>query len=357
MRACLILWLLLSSACCHALKVTFINPGRSDEAYWVAASQAMQAAARSLGVTLEILYAQRDPQRSQALAGEIADRAAAQRPDYVILVNEKSTLVPTAKLLGEAGIKSFAAFSGLLPQQRAQWAPRRGLPLLLGSLEPDAEMAGYLTAKALIERGLRERRQGRDRRLHLLAIAGDRSTPTSVRRNEGMRRAVAEQAAQVVLDQQVYADWRRDQAAQRMQGLLQRHAEASLVWAGNDQMAFGAMDAAQGAGRRLLYSAINTSPEAIQALREDRLAALAGGHFLVGAWALVMLYDHHQGQDFADEGLMLERPMFMLLDRNDARRFEARFGQTMQGLDFRPFSKALNPGLRRYRFNIEALLR
>jgi len=355
MRACLILWLLLSSLSCHALRVAFINPGRNDEVYWMTASQAMQAAANSLSIGLELRYAQRDPTRSLAIARELAARPAEQRPDYVILVNEKNTLVANAELLGAAGIKSFAAFSGLLPQQRAPWAPRRGLPLLLGSLEPDSQQAGYLTAKALIERGLQEQRQGADGRLHLLALAGDRSTPTSIGRNEGMRQAVAEQAG-VVLDQQVFADWRRDLAAAQMQGLLQRHPEASLVWSGNDQMAFGAMEAARAAKRSLLFAAVNTSKEALQALQDGRLAALAGGHFLAGAWALVMLYDHHQGHDFADEGLEQVRPMFMLFDKSQARRLLARFGQGVPKLDFRPYSKALNPGLKRYRFDLEDAL-
>ena len=42
-----------------------------------------------------------------------------------------------------------------------------------------------------------------------------------------------------------------------------------------------------------------------------RLTALAGGHFIAGAWTLIMIYDYHElGRDFADEGLELERPMF-----------------------------------------------
>ena len=45
------------------------------------------------------------------------------------------------------------------------------------------------------------------------------------------------------------------------------------------------------------------------ALRSGRLAALAGGHFMSGAWVLVMLYDYHHGHDFADESLQLVRPM------------------------------------------------
>lgn len=360
--------LALCSTASPALNVVFINPGRSDETFWVTASEAMHAAAQSLGVKLEVLYAERDPERALQHGRDVAARPAAQRPDYAILVNEKNTLVANAQMLGAVGVKTFAAFSGLLPQERDQWAPRKGLPLLLGSLEPRAHDAGYLTAKALIARGLAEpKRYMVDGKLHVIAIAGDRSTPVSIHRNEGLRHAITEHAAQVELERQVFADWRRDRAAELMRGLLQGPTKARLVWAGSDQMAFGAIEALEAsggkAGRELLFSGINTSNEAMQAVIDGRLTALAGGHFIAGAWALVMLYDYDAGRDFADEGLELERPMFMLFGREEARRWLARMGPGapagtgFRGLDFRGYSRALNPQLKRYLFDIGVLLR
>jgi len=355
-----LLLLLLSSPQTWALSVTFINPGRSDEAFWLSASQAMQAAAKSLDVQLEVLYAQRQPEQTLQLAREVAARLPARRPDYVILVNEKGMLVSAAQVLGAAGIPSFAAFSGLLPQERGPWAPRRGLPLLLGSLQARAHEAGYLTAKALIHQGLRRKLQAADGKLHLLAIAGDRSTPSSIERNEGLRKALDEHP-EVELDQQVFANWRRDKATEQMQGLLQRNPHARLVWSGSDQMAFGAMTAVEQQGRQpgrdLLFSGINTSNEAMQSVLDGRLSALAGGHFMTGAWALLMLYDHHHGRDFIDEGLELEPPLFMQFSKADARRFLTRFGQGLPELNFRVHSKHLNPQLKRYRFGLDDLLR
>ncbi|MBT9504151.1 MAG: ABC transporter substrate-binding protein, partial [Burkholderiaceae bacterium] len=225
----------------------------------------------------------------------------------------------------------------------------------------NAEEAGYLTAKALIAQGLRAKLLGADGLLHLLAIAGDKSTPVSVLRNQGMQRAVAEQAGKVRLEQIVYADWRRDKAAEQAGWLLARYPQARLLWAGSDQMAFGAMEAAQQIGREpgrdMLFSAINTSPEAMQARIAGRLCSLAGGHFMAGAWALVMLYDHHHGRDFADEGLELDRPMFTLFDRATAERYLQRFGDGIGGIDFRPFSKVLNPRLKRYDFRFGQVMR
>ncbi|MFM8769829.1 MAG: sugar ABC transporter substrate-binding protein, partial [Rubrivivax sp.] len=60
MRVCwIVLLLVLSCASAWAQRVAFINPGKSDEAFWVSATRAMQAAARDLGVQLEVRYAER----------------------------------------------------------------------------------------------------------------------------------------------------------------------------------------------------------------------------------------------------------------------------------------------------------
>lgn len=356
LRTWLLAWLcLLHATALGAPTISFINPGKANEPFWFDASKAMQAAARSLDMQLEVLYAERDPARALQLGREIAARA--QRPDYVILVNEKGTLVENARVLGAAGIKTFAAFNGLLPQERERWAPRQGLPLLLGSLEPRAEDAGYLTAKALIKQALAGR--AADTRVQMLAISGDRSTPGSIQRNEGLRRALAE-SPRVELVQQAFADWRRDLGAETMAGMLARHPTARLLWTGNELMALGAMDAIEAAGhspaRDWRIASINTSKTAMEAVIDGRLKALAGGHFLAGAWALVMIYDYEHGHDFAREGLMLEQPMFMLFGKPESQRFLARFGGEMPALDFRPYSKALNPGLKRYRFDTASLL-
>ncbi len=345
----------------HAVSVAFINPGKSDEIYWVTATQAMAAAAGSLGLTLEVQYAERDPLKVLALARALVARPKAQRPDYVVSTNDSATGVELLRVFDGSGIRCFMAFSGFTDAEEQQWGkPRQQFKQWIGSLEPQAEDAGYLTAQALIRAGRAAHAHAADGKLHLLAIGGDRSTASSVRRNQGMQRAVAE-ADDVVLDQMVYAGWSREKAAEQSDWLFDRYPTARLLWAGNDLIAFGAMQTLEQRGgqpgKSMWFSGINTSAEAMQALKSGRLAALAGGHFMAGAWALVMLFDYHHGHDFADEGLQLERPMFVLFTPAMAEKFEARFGQRFDSVDFRRYSKVLNPVTTRYSFEFAALLR
>jgi ABC-type sugar transport system substrate-binding protein len=352
---------LLFCAPVWALAVAFINPGKSDEAYWVAAARSMQAAAASLDIRLEVHFAEREHLRAFAIAREILARPKASQPDYVVFSNDYATGLELLRLFDGSGIKSFMAYSSLTSAELTQYGgPRERFKGWIGSLEPRAEDAGYLTAKALIERGRTLRAHGPDGKLHMLAIAGDRSTTSSMRRNGGMHKAVAE-AADVVLDQEVYANWTREKAAEQSEWLYERHPHARLVWAGNDLMAFGAMQSLEKRGGKpgqtMWFSGINTSREAMDAVKSGRLSALAGGHFITGAWSLVLIHDYHRGRDFADEGLAQDRSMFALFDPVLADVFLTRFGDRYDSLDFRRYSKVLNPKLRRYEFGFSQLLR
>lgn len=345
-----------------AQSVFFINPGYANETYWRTASDAMQAAANSLGMQLEVQYAQRNPLNAIAIAKEVGARPVATRPRFVIFGNEGGVAPEMLRTLDAAKIDHFMAFSGLPDSARGQLGkPREKFKHWLGSLEPKAEDAGYLTAKALIDVGRANKAFSLlDAKLHLLAIAGDRSTPSSIARNTGMRKAVAE-SSDVMLVQEVFGEWNRQKAAEQMRALMLRYPEVRLIWAGNDEMAFGAMDVWRtrpGApGKDAFFSAINTSAAAFSAIRSGELSVLAGGHFMAGAWAMVMLYDYAHGKDFETEGLELVRPMFVLFNAPLVERFEQRFGGMPKALNFRRYSKALNPKETTYRFEIEKLLR
>ncbi len=356
----LCLTVLLCGSVARAQSVAFINPGKSGEIYWVTATQAMQAAAHSLGMTFEVQYAQREPLKTLEIAREMVARPAGKRPEYIVVTDDYSVADRLLAIIDPAGVKTFLAYSSIPVDQRGGiGSPRGKYKGWLGSLEPQAEDAGYLTARALIERGKREKAFGPDGKLHMLAIAGDRSTPSSINRNQGMRRAVAK-APMVVLEEEVYAAWARENAAQQAESLYRRYPEVKLVWAGNDLMAFGAMAAWEKRGGKpgvdAWFSGVNTSTEALEAIKSGRLTSLAGGHFITGAWALVMIYDHHHGRDFADEGLELRRPMFAEFTPLLADRYIERFSGGFDGVDFSRYSKVKNLKLRRYNFGFAQLL-
>jgi hypothetical protein len=107
--ACLALCLIaLGGAAARAQSVAFINPGKSDEIYWMTATQGMQAVARSLGMTFEVQYAQREPLKTFEIAREMVARAPGKRPDYIVVTDDYSVADQLLKIIDAAGVKNFS---------------------------------------------------------------------------------------------------------------------------------------------------------------------------------------------------------------------------------------------------------
>jgi ABC-type sugar transport system substrate-binding protein len=158
LRLGLCLALLLWPAAARAQSVAFINPGKSDEIYWLTASQGMEAAAKSLSMNFEVRYAQREPLKTLEIARELAAGPAGKRPEYVVITDDYAVADQLLKIIEPAGMKTFLAYSSIPADQRGgTGSPRGKYKGWLGSLEPRAEDAGYLTARALIERGKKEK--------------------------------------------------------------------------------------------------------------------------------------------------------------------------------------------------------
>lgn len=343
------------------MQVVFISPGKSDEPFWMDAIEGLQHAATSLGVELEVLHAERDHLAQLSLARDVSRRPPGERPDYLLLSAEKQVLPGQLQIAEGAGIRVFAAYNGVLDSERDMLGyPRGQLKHWLGSLVPNAEEAGYLSARSLILQGLQQFPASSAQRLEMIAISGDKSTDSSRRRTRGMEKAVAE-FADVRLRQNVYGEWRRDNARYQTPILLERYPQTRLIWTGNDLMAYGAIDGARGVGRAVgrdvLVSTVNMTEQATRALLEGEVQAMVGGHHLAAAWALVVLYDYDNGVDFADsEGLEMEKSMFALFDQSMAEDYLNYLAAGRPPVDYRRFSKALNPAVKSYEFSIRGWL-
>ncbi|MBC8998557.1 ABC transporter substrate-binding protein [Pseudomonas sp. N40(2020)] len=340
------------TTCARGESVLFLNPGSTQEAFWVSYSQFMQAAARDLGIDLQILYSQRQPELTLAQA-----RVALQgpnRPDYLIFVNEQYVAPQILRLADNSGVKLFMVNAALTSDQQALVGERSDR---VGSLVPNDEEGGYLMMKELIRL---HPPVARNEPIELLAFSGLKITPSAQLRERGMQRALAEHP-QVRLRQLVYSGWTQQRAYEQAKQLFARYPNVSLVWSANDEMAFGAMRAfsetGKNPGKDALFSAVNSSPAALQALVDGRLSALLGGHFTLGGWALVELHDHEQGVDLEQYGGRdRQLPLMQLIDKAHARRMLAMGASPDYGVNFRKLSAKGRPASYRYPFSLQTLM-
>lgn len=279
------------------LQVTFINPGHDQERFWVMVSDTMQVAADDLSIDLDIRYAQRDRARMLTLARQTI--AAEDPPDYLVLVNEEQQAIPLLEPAKARGIKVLMLLNGpTLEQFATVGAPTERYPNWIGVIEPNNFDAGARMARMLIEAAPR-----RDAPAPTLALIGDALTPASIARNRGML-DVFEHDPSVRLDRVLTAHWNAEEAKTLTAGYLDWLAtqgeRPAIIWAANDPMALGAIEALEDAGltpgAEVVVAGLNWSPEGVASVSADKLTLTDGGHFLAGGFAMVMISDHAAGQ-------------------------------------------------------------
>ncbi|MDL2186283.1 ABC transporter substrate-binding protein [Pseudomonas sp. ChxA] len=346
-------WLLGSAygAMAHATSVVFLNPGTSTETFWVSYAQFMQAAAKDLGLDLRVRYSERNADNTLAQARETLQ--GSERPDYLVLVNEQYVAPQILRMAQGSGVKLLMVNNALTADQvqlldahkDAQW---------IGSLVADDEHAGYLMLIDLLHQ---HGPIAAGESLDLLAFSGAKNTPAAQLREQGLHRALAEHP-EVRLRQLVYGEWNRQRAFEQATQLFKRYPHTALVWSANDEMALGAMQALQSSGRMpgrdILFGAINSSPDILNARLEGRLSTLVAGHFTLGGWAMVLINDDAKGVDIgAYGGRDRQQALFQLIDSTQAQRL---LGPTPP-VDFRALSAAGKPASYRYPFSLQLLLR
>lgn len=333
-------------------KVVFLDPASPNAAasgpMARAANDFMMLAARQLGIQFEILHAQHDHllmiQHAQAVA------ARTEPPDYVMLVNDKLAAPAMLAALDNCPARVFVIHSDVTDEQRSTIGNERGrYARWIGSAVPD-NARGVFRLVAALHRELGQRP------IRALGITGPNSSPVSNERARGLADYVGS-VADARLEQLVYSDWSEADGERKTNVLLARYPQANLVWAANDDMALGALKAAQARSAALTIGGMGGFARALRSLAEGGLAATLTGHHLIGAWALVMLYDHANGIDFATDGGVRRRLDYLhVVTRANLRDYENAFSERERPIDFRRYSKVHQPQLKHYDFGVMPLL-
>ncbi|HGA2315645.1 TPA: ABC transporter substrate-binding protein [Pseudomonas putida] len=336
------------AASAQAASVVFLNPGHANETFWTSYSRFMQAAADELGMTLRVEYSERDAALAMSQARAILK--GPQRPDYLVLVNEQYVAPEIIRLSQGTGVKLFVVNNGLTASQaRSIQAQPDKYGQVLGTLTSNDQQAGFRMLHEMVALLPRDNEP-----IDLVAFAGVKTTPASQLREEGMRQALAD-FPQVRLRQVVYGGWSRERAYEQAQQLLSRYPKTRLVWAANDQMALGAMQAFEEAGRKpgrdVVFAAVNSSPEALRARIDGRLGVLMGGHATLGGWAMVLLHDDALGLEVNRDGKREHMlPVLQSIDQAKARRWLKLLERDDYGVDFQHYSAEGRPPSYQYPF-------
>ena len=154
----------------------------------------------------------------------------------------------------------------------------------------------------------------------IVALEGPASAPTSRDRVRGLRAALARGPVKLV--DIAVGELQQAPAKAAMQRLLAAHARIDGVWAANDLMALGALEALAEAGRTAKVVGVNGLPAAIAAIEQGRMLATADfSAFNIAALATRAVLRHLDKQAVPAEIMVPAQ----LIDGTNCRRWKVPF--------------------------------
>lgn len=333
--------------------VVFLNPGepvdRGKGLFWPMTARLMAVAAKTFGIQLEVLYAERDHLLMLRQAQSVAQRA--DLPDYVVMVNEKQAALKMLQMFEDTPTKVLLIHNDLTLEQRREIGnEREQMHHWIGTAKTDEERSTYRMMEEL------SHQLGTDEP-QVIGITGARGTPVSLERAQGVTDYMAETGRGQQL-QLAFSNWGTPDAESKADVLLARYPQTNIIWAANYSMALGALRAVKAQGSPVLVGSTAAAPQAVPSMTEQGMAVSLGSHFFIGAWAMVLLHDYHNGLDFAAHGGVRQKldHLYVITPDNASRYYQVVYDHT-DALDFSVFSKRLHPSSGDYTFSLAPLMR
>lgn len=302
-QACVMLALMCSPVMARAdiagpyKHVVLLNPGHATETFWAQMIKAASTTAETLGITLEVVSAKRNTDQFIRLGTQIMMREIP--PDLLITTNNHGLALPLLDLSDTTSVPVLVVHNTLSTEQyEVSGNPLGQHPYWLGSVAPNHRQGGHDIAQALINRGKSLHGEVRGK---VIALVGGLHDEATYKRLSGLRLALRK-APYLMLDRTFQAHWNHGDAFKKVDRYLKHMSEdmpLRIIWAANDAMAIGAIDALRHNGLKpgqdVLVAGMGWTREGIEHLRSGEMAASAGGGALATAWSLTLLAAVQEG--------------------------------------------------------------
>lgn len=332
------------------IRVAVFTTRKEDDIFWGLFVELMQKAANDFEMTLEPHYAS----GNVILMAHQIEAAAKSGADFLVFPNFKGGAVSFMDIAEKYKTPFLLVNQGLTTGEAGR--PREKYKYWMGELLPNDEEAGFLLANNLIDQSLKSNKRRPNQKIQVIGIGGIISDWASIERVRGLERAIKNRD-DAVLKQVVHANWRKEDAMVSFRLLKMRYPETNVVWAASDLMSIGVVEQAKlmglQANQDFITGGIDWSREGVNHVLDDALNVSFGGHFMDGAWSLVMIYDYLNGNDFKVNDLRIRSKM-LPITKNNAEYYKQRFALWQEkSLDFKLFSKTHNPDQKQYDFSIK----
>lgn len=218
--------------------------------FFVTLRDGAQEAADNAGLELVVVDAQDNVSKQ---ASDIEDLV--QRGVDVLIVNptDSDAVVPAVRTANEAGIPVIAVDRGVNGGELAYYI-----------------VSNNVAGGALAGQFICDQIGGSGNAVELEGIPG---TSAARERGEGFNQAIAESCADVEVVARQTANFNRAEGLTVMENVLVAQPDIDAVFAHNDEMALGALQAIEASGREMLVVGFDATDDAVAAVNECRMGA------------------------------------------------------------------------------------
>jgi ABC-type sugar transport system substrate-binding protein len=305
--------------------IGFIIPSMANE-FWVRLSKFAEKGGEELGYNLVVL----DSRDSGDVQIKNAEDLISRKVDGLIFVAYWSTGQRILQMAERAKIPTIVMDTTIEGVQ-----PRGQFKQYIAYIGPFNHKAGYGIADYLFK----NMKPGPGGAKEIVALYGTLGTSVAEERREGLETALSEHPDIKLVAAQT-ANFRRDDGMKVMEDFLMAHPNISAVWCANDEMALGAINAIENAGKQkqIIVGGMDLNDEAVKAILDGRYAFSSGGHWLQGGFAATMMYDYLKGFDVPENQRNVELVLAEVKDKATAIKLQQEW-LPFPAWDFKAHSK------------------
>jgi len=253
------------------LMKTLANP------FWGAMGQGVEDGAKEAGVKYFLQAAESDQAAEPQL--NLCNTMLERKPVAMITAAINSTnLLPCLKAAQEANIKVVDLDGNLDPAVLEKEGIKITFRIGSDNVAAGGQGAEYLVSKL-----------GKDAKGPVLVIEGLSGNVTGQKRAQGFADKLKELAPGLEIVASLPGDWDRGKAASITNDILTRNPDLVAIFAANDGMALGAVEAvyAAGKGEQVTIIGVDGNSDAVKSIKDGRLnASVAQLPYLVGKQAV-----------------------------------------------------------------------
>lgn len=323
------------------------------DTFWGTYKKAVIESAKQLGIQLEILMI-KESERNRFSYMTLLKNKLQQHPKFDLIL---STLFLDAEdtlldFLDSQKIKHIIVNTSIRGNVLTLIdKPRVNKPYWLAMMTPDDIDASYKVTNQLIKL----HKENSAAPPVLVALAGSHASIANQNRVIGLDKALVKN--KLPRSSPIYTSWFYESGYTAADAIFKRISNIDIVWTASPSISAAVIDWLAEHNKPLpIIGSFDWSPLAIESIKSGKLKVSMGGHFMEAAYALVLAYDYFHGHDFAPElGTIIKTQLRPLTLQNLPKYETLLTQQKYDQIDFKKFSRCLNPHLKQYQFTLDTL--